>query len=159
MNLIATTARGKLIDRLTAPQGIGASLAALTEPGLSPAPLRLQNAAPDLADRSTAVQYPALSVYCEKITNDQREKFASFSGRVQMAIEVRHSQDHLEGIEGTLEQYTDVVTKTLTANRGDWGDGMYYNGAFEVSFGAVKRGGKNFTQAAKVSFEVGVSRS
>jgi hypothetical protein len=98
-------------------------------------------------------------VYCEKISNDLREKFRSFSGAVHLAIEVRHSQDQLDGIEDALEQYTDAVTGALTANRGDWGDGMYFAGAYQVSFGAVKKGGRNFTQAAKITFEVGVSRS
>jgi hypothetical protein len=39
-----------------------------------------------------------VNVYCEKIVNDLKEKFQTFSGRVQMAIELRQSQDRLEGI-------------------------------------------------------------
>jgi hypothetical protein len=76
-----------------------------------------------------------------------------------MAIEVRHSQDRLEGIEEALEQQTDAVTQALSASRGDWGDGLFYAGAYKVSFGRMARGGRNFTQAAKVTFEIGVSRS
>jgi hypothetical protein len=152
---IGSQARSKLIDRLTAPTGLSASMAALVVSG-SPSPAVLsQNVAADLVDKTTSVQYPALSVYCEKISNDLTEKFRSFSGRVQLAIDVRQSQDRLDGIEDALEQYTDAVT----ASRGDWGDGMFFAGAYQVSFGAVKKGGKNFTQAAKITFEVGVSRS
>jgi hypothetical protein len=105
------------------------------------------------------VQYPAFSVYCEKIVNDQREKFRSFSGTVGLAIEVRHSQDQLEGIGDALEQYIDAVTQTLTASRGDWGGGMFFAGNYQVSYGPAKRGGKNFIQTAKVTFEVGASVS
>ncbi len=52
---------------------------------------------------------------------------------------------------------TDTVTGILSASRGDWGNGMFYNGAYQVSYGSVKRGGKNFLQTAKVSCEMGVS--
>ena len=47
----------------------------------------------------------------------------------------------------------------LNGSRGDWGDGMYYTGEYEVAFGPVKQGGKNFMQVAKVTFEIGVSRN
>jgi len=158
--LIGSAARTKLMERLTAPAGINSTLGALTLPnGTTTLQVCAQNAAPDVADRTGTVQYPAVTVYCEKVVNDLREKFRSFSGTVHLAIEVRHSQDQLDGIEDTLEKYMDAVTQTLTANRGDWGEGMYFAGAYQVSYGAVKRGGKNFSQAAKVTFEVGVSAS
>jgi hypothetical protein len=97
-------------------------------------------------------------VYCEKIVNDLREKFRSFSGRVMMTIELRQSQDRLEGIQDRLEFYVDATMQMLQGSRGDWGDGMFYGGQYEVSYGAVKQGGKNFTQVAKVTFEIGVSK-
>ena len=45
-----------------------------------------------------------------------------------MAIEVRVSQDRLEGIEEQLQMYVDAVTQVLDQNRGDWGEGMFYAG-------------------------------
>ena len=63
------------------------------------AQVRAQNVAADLAERAMGVQYPAVNVYCEKIVNDLREKFRTFSGTAQMAIELRHSQDRLEGMQ------------------------------------------------------------
>ncbi len=76
-----------------------------------------------------------------------------------MAVEIRHSQDRLDGMENSLERYADAVAHVLDMARGDWGDGMYYAGGYEISFGTVKQGGKGFVQTAKVTFEVGVSRS
>jgi len=73
-----------------------------------------------------------------------------------MAIEIRHSQDGLTGLESAVELYADAVTQALDANRGDWGGGMYYAGGYQVAFGAVKHGGKNFVQTARVTFEIGV---
>jgi hypothetical protein len=156
---IASRAKTKVVDRLAGSEQLSSTLAALTDGAPAAVAMVTQNVAAELAERSGPVKYPAVNVYCEKIANELREKFRSFSGKVQMAVEVRHSQDRLEGIEDVLEQFTDAITTTLNASRGDWGDGMFYSGGYEVSFGAVKRGGRNFTQLAKVTFEVGVSRN
>jgi phosphate-selective porin len=159
----ATTA--KVIERITGASGVNSSLAALTQADqalagpLDAAQVRAQNVAADLAERGSTVKYPAVNVYCEKVMNRLTEKFRTFSGTVQMTIEVRHSQDRLEGLQDRLELYTDAVTQVLAAGRGDWGDGMFYGGGYEASFGAVKPGGKNFIQVAKVTFEIGVSKS
>jgi hypothetical protein len=155
----------KVMQRITGPAGVNSSLAALTQAGsalaspLDSAQVRSQNVAADVAERSTTVQYPAVNVYCEKIANTLKEKFRTFSGNVLMAIELRHSQDRLDGLQDSLELYTDALTEVLNTGRGDWGDGMFYGGAYEVSFGPVKKGGKNYIQVAKVTFEIGVSRS
>jgi len=58
---------------------------------------------------------PAVNVYCEKIANQLVEKFRTFSGISQMAIEVRHSQDRLEGLQDTVELYASAVMQTLDA--------------------------------------------
>lgn len=162
---IGNAITGKVIQRITGPAGVNSGLAALVaDADTAPAQLdvgqvRSQNVAADVAERSGIVQYPLVNVYCEKITNTLEEKFRTFSGTVQMTIELRHSQDRLEGLQDAVELYADAVMRTLNAGRGDWGDGMFYGGAYEVSFGSVKKGGKNFIQVAKVTFEIGVSRS
>jgi hypothetical protein len=91
--------------------------------------------------------------------NDLRQKFQTFSGKVQMTVEVRQSQDRLEGMEDKLELYVDAAMQMLDGSRGDWGDGMYYGGGYEVAFGPVKQGVKNFMQVAKVTFEIEVNRN
>jgi hypothetical protein len=160
MTGIGSAATRKVMERLAGPAEAGSAAGALTEAGYSGAtPMRAQNAAAELVERAGAVQYPLVTVYCEKVVNDLKEKFRSFSGRVELAIEVRHSQDRLEGLEEAIEEQTDAVTKALAGSRGDWGEGMYYAGGYAVSFGRVARGGRNFTQVAKVTFEIGVSRN
>ena len=162
---IGNAVTGKVIQRITGPVGVNSGLAALVSSSDPPAGLldaaqvRSQNVAADVAERSGIVQYPLVNVYCEKISNTLVEKFRTFSGTAQMAIELRHSQDRLDGLQDAVELYADAVMKTLNAGRGDWGDGMFYGGAYDVSFGPVKKGGKNFIQVAKVTFEIGVSRS
>ena len=49
--------------------------------------------------------------------------------------------------------------QVLNANRGDWGSGMFYCGEYQTAFSAVKHGGKNFLQVAKITFDIGVNRS
>jgi hypothetical protein len=156
---IGSAATRKVMERLAGPAEAGSTVGALTEAGYEGAAMRAQNAAADLVERAGGARYPLVTVYCEKVVNNLREKFRSFSGTVEIAIEVRHSQDRLEGMEEAIEQQTDAVTTALAASRGDWGDGMYYAGGYEVSFGRVARGGKNYTQVAKVTFEIGVSRN
>lgn len=156
---IGSAATAKTLQRLMAAAGVNASLTAVTSSGLGATPLnatqfRMQNAAPDLVERSTGTQYPCLQVYCEKLVNDLGEKFQTFSGSIHVVVEVRHSQDGLDGLEAAVELYTDAVMRTLDMNRGDWGDGMYYAGGYQVVFGTVKHGGRNFIQVAKVAFEI-----
>jgi hypothetical protein len=135
-------------------QGNGQPLAPLNS-----AQVRAQNVAPDIADQSNTMQYPAVNVYCERIVNSLTEKFRSLSGNVQTTVELRHSQDRLDGLQDALENYVDAILQVLNANRGDWGNGMFYYGEYQAVFGAVKHGGRNFQQVAKITFEIGVSRS
>ena len=158
---IGTRCTAKAAQLLVGPTGINASLASGhgggdLPPAVDASQIRVGNVAADLAERSTGVQYPAVNVYCEKITNELTEKFQTFSGTVQVAIELRYSQDRLDGLERALEFYAGAVMQMLNQNRGDWADGMYYCGRYQVTFGGVKHGGKNFLQAAKVTFEIGV---
>jgi hypothetical protein len=161
---IGSLITGQAISLLTGTSGVNSYLSAVAQGNgqpfcpLSAAQVRAQNVAPDIADQSNTMQYPAVNVYCEKIVNNLVEKFRAFSGNVQTTIELRHSQDRLDGLQDALENYADAIMQVLNSNRGDWGSGMFYGGAYQVAFGAVKHGGKNFQQVAKITFEIGVSR-
>jgi hypothetical protein len=162
---IGSLVTAQVIRLLTGASGVNRYIGATAQDNgrppvpLSSAQVRAQNVAPDLADQSNVMQYPALNVYCEKIVNNLAEKFRSFSGAVQAAVELRYSQDRLDGLQDAVENYADAVMQVLNANRGDWGNGMFYDGQYQVVFGPVKHGGKNFQQVAKVTFEIGVSRT
>ncbi len=162
---IGSAITGKVVSRMTGEKGVNAGLASLIAGGqITAAPLevshvRAQHIAAEVEERSSGAKYPAMNVYCEKLVNNLVEKFRRFSGHAQMTIEVRHSQDRLEGLQDTLETYADAVAQALDATRGDWGDGMFYAGGYEATFSAVKHGGRNFIQTAKITFEIGVSRS
>ena len=140
-----------------------ASLAAEKAAGILSDALRqeivTQCIAPELAEKTAGAKYPAIYVYCGKVSNLLREKFRTFSGEAQMVAEVRVSEDRLEGLEAQTQSLAEAVTGGLDARRGDWGDGMFFGGGYEVAYGPVKQGGKNFMQVAKVTFEIGVNRN
>jgi hypothetical protein len=117
-----------------------------------------QNASADISEKAGHAQYPALLVYCDKMSNTLREKFRRFSGKAHLVVEVRHSQDRLDTIEANLEVYVDAVCALLDDSRGDWGWGSLYPGGYEVAYEPVTRGGKNFLQRARVGFDVEVSK-
>ncbi len=163
MAQIGTLAMQKVLAVLRGQQGVPAAAAAvaaqqgLTMPGVPAEQIVGQNVAPEVMERSAGSKYPLLCAYCAKFTNVLREKFRIFSGDAELVVEIRVSQDRLEDLEQRLQAYVDAVTGVLDASRGDWGDGMFFAGGYEVSFGAVKHGGSNFLQVAKVMFRLDVS--
>ena len=160
---IAGRATSKLQEVLTAPNGLNTSLAALaqsesvTVSPISPTNLFTDNVSNDIAEKTVEPKYTAIYIYCDKMANALTEKFRSFSGTVQMTIDVRVSQDRLDGIDQVSQLYTAAVTQTLDQNRGDWGQGLFYAGRYEVSFGPVKHGGRNFIKSAKISVQLDAS--
>ena len=160
---IASAATQKLAGILAASNGVPATVEALTSrqglilPQIGPQQIITQNVTPDIAEKSVISKYPLVYVYCTKLVNDLREKFRTFSGDAQMSAEARVSQDRLDGLESNLHVYVDAITSVLDGNRGDWGDGFFYGGGYEVTFSKVKHGGRNFLQSAEISFAVEVS--
>src|ERR1700686_674733 len=160
---IATTTTSKLMAILTGSEGLPAAVAALSQAQnlsllpVSTAQIIAQNVAPDLAERSTISNYPLVYVYCSKAVNLLREKFRTFSGNAEMVVELRISQDQLDDMQPNLQAYVDAGTQVLDSNRGDWGNGVFFGGVYELAFGGVKHGGRNFLQIGKISFVVEIS--
>lgn len=160
---IAGSSTQKVLGVLAGAGGLPAAVEALVIqqgialPAITPQQIIGQNVTPDLGEQSTICNYPLVYVYCSKVVNELREKFRTFSGEAQMVVEARVSQDRLEQIEGNLQAYVDAITQVLDNSRGDLGDGTFFDGGYEVTFGGVKHGGRNFLQIAKVSFVLEVS--
>ncbi|HSB14225.1 MAG TPA: hypothetical protein VLE22_07180 [Bryobacteraceae bacterium] len=163
MAQVESKSTGKILSLLQEPAGLPYFVTSIAEregmrlPTIEPRQVIPQNITPEAVERSAGATYPAIYVYCEKLANSLREKFRTFSGTARMAVEVRVSQDRLEGLERKLSLYVEAVTDVLDARRGEWGQGLFYTGGYEVAFGPTKHGGKNFIQTAKVGFDVQVS--
>ena len=161
---VASQASQHLVEILAAPEGLQESIAAVSIaeecalPEIQSKYILSHNIAFDATEKALELRYPCVHVYCERIVNLLREKFRRFSGKIEMAIEVRVSHDRLDGIERKAQQYVDATTQVLDRNRGDWGDGLFYTGGYEVAFSPVTHGGKNFIQTAKVTLEVQASQ-
>src|SRR5271163_2870691 len=110
---------------------------------IPPAHIVTQNMSFEVAERASVVKYPVVQVYSDRVRNLLTEKFRTFSGKIRTVAEVRVSQDRIEGLEDQLRLYVDAVTQILDANRGNWGQGAFYTGGYEVTFDPVKQGGKN----------------
>jgi hypothetical protein len=161
---VASTVTDKLIAILLGQNGlaagasrVGQRIGTLVSP-IEATQIGARNVPADISERAVAVQYPTLNLYCERVVNSLREKFRTFSGKAEMALEIRVSLDRLDGIERQLQRQVDVLTEVLDSNRGDWSDGVFYAGGYEVVFGPVKKGGKSFLQQAKITLEVDLSR-
>jgi len=160
----ASIAAGKVVAMLTdSVEGLGPVLAEIAVnagveiTGIAVESVIAQNAPVALMEKSSAVKYPVVLVYADRVQNLLTEKFRNFSGKVRTVAEVRASQDRIEGLEERVRLYVDAVTQVLDANRGDWGQGLFFTGGYEVKFDPVQHGGRNVLQAAKVVFEVDLS--
>jgi hypothetical protein len=158
------TAVKKIQNLLTDEQGLSVSIAALhqgaelLDPVIPPEQLGQLQAPAELVERSGKVAYPAYQVYVEKVRNKMTEKFRRFSGVVEVVIEVRISQDRIDGLTDQVQFYADTVADVVERGRGCLGDGYYLTGIYETEFDAAKRGGLNYTQAARIRCQVEVNR-
>jgi hypothetical protein len=163
MLAIGAAATRKVVEMLAGGTGLPFTVANLGQQEnaeLAPieaAQIASANVAFETIEKTEGATYPAVYVYCEKLDNTLREKFRTFSGTVGMAVEIRVSHDRLERLARDVQLYAAAAAEVLDSGRGDWGSGMFYAGGYEVAFGPVKRGGKNFLEAAKISFDVDVS--
>ena len=126
-------------------------------PAINGVEILQQHVSAEIAERAGNIRYPVAHVYCEKVMNDLREKFRTFSGTAQLVVELRVSHDHIEELQTQLQTCVEAVTDVLDGQRGSWGNGMFYTGGYEISFGPVKKGGRNFIQSATVRLEVHIS--
>ncbi len=163
MPAIGAAATRRLAEILGGQTGLPFAISALevresvTLAAIEAAQVNAQNVAFEVAERTAGVSYPAVYVYCEGLANQLREKFRTFSGKAHMVMEVRVSYDKLDTLARDVQYYAAAAAEVLDSHRGEWGDGMFYAGGYEVDFGPVKRGGRNFLQSAKISFDVDVS--
>jgi len=163
MIALVDRASAKVFEVLIAPGGINTTIAAVSQaanislPALSESHFFFDNVSSELAEKTGEAKYTGVYIYCEKVANLLTEKFRRFSGHLQMSMEVRLSQDRLKGMDQRLQLYVDALSQTLTQSRGDWGQGLYYSGGYEATFGATKHGGKNFLKIAKIGFRIDAS--
>ena len=126
----------------------------LRVPGLDSRGVAVRHVAADLFDKNSASVYPHVTLYCSRLVNSGRAKFASFSGSIHVAAEIRVSESSIEALDGSLSRYVEALTGVLEDNRGKWADSVGFDGLYEVRFEPVKIGGRNFLQNARIDIEL-----
>ena len=119
----------------------------------------LSSASPDLGDRNVQLTYPRVCLYSSGFKNTQVEKFRSLSGTASVIAEIWASSDLLTDTDQWIHYYVEAVTELLRQNIGDWGDGLFFNGSFDVQVQTPKPGGLGFVQNATVVCRLNVSRT
>ncbi len=129
----------------------------LAVPAIASEQVVLSSAPAELADNNVQLSYPRVCAYSSSLRNSQVEKFRSFSGEVMLVAEIWASGDLITDVEAWIQVYVEGVANILQSNIGDWGNGMFYSGAYDVQFQPPKPGGLGFVEAAKLTFALNVS--
>ena len=146
---------GALVNQVTS---LAAS-ANVSVPAINPLNIVLSSAAPDLGDRNMQLTYPRICLYSERVKNTQAEKFRAFSGTVAVIAEVWASGNLVQQGDQWIHFYVEALTSLLRNNIGDWSDGVFFSGVYDVLFAPPKAGGFGFVQSAKITCTLNVSRS
>lgn len=155
----------KLAALLTTSSAISAELSAMTAetgidiPAISAEQVFLSSAPANMAELQQELGYPRISVFSSRVRNTQIEKFRTLSGSITVSAEIAATADLLSDVDTWIHFYVEAITSILRENRGDWGDGVFYSGAYEVDVQPPKAGASGFLQIARINFEVGVSRN
>jgi hypothetical protein len=123
----------------------------LVLPPISNSQVVVTSMSPDMADKNAQLTYPRVCVHTTQVNNTHLEKFRSFSGSIVVATDVWFSGSLLAPTGTGLHYYLEAVASILQANQGDWGDGFYYSGLYDVQLQPPKAGGFGFVESARVT--------
>lgn len=128
-------------------------------PLITPAQVVLSSTAPDMADEDLQLTYPRICLYSIALKNTLIEKFRSLSGTLSVMAEVWASGNLVSETDEWIHYYVEALTNILRQNIGDWGDGIFFSGIYEVQLQAPKVGGIGYVESAKISCVLNVSRN
>lgn len=131
----------------------------LSIPGIPSSQVRLSSATAEMGDKNLDFTYPRICLYSTGIKNTHIEKFRSLSGTVSVTAEVWASANLLQDTDEWIHFYVEAMTNILRHNIGDWGDGIFYSGTYDVQFQPPKVGGVGYVESAKLTCNVNVSRN
>jgi len=162
LTLLAAQKVASLLTTENALQQQIATLAAgsnMLIPTIGVGQILLSSAPPDIADKDLQFTYPRVCIYCGVVKNTQAEKFRSFSGTVAVSSDIWASGDFITQIDEWIHYYVEALTTILRTNLGNWGDGFFFSGRYEVKLQPPKAGGLGFVEMATVTcnLDVGIN--
>lgn len=131
----------------------------ITLPAITSGQVILSSANPDIGDKDMQLTYPRISLYSSAVKNNQLEKFRSLSGTVSVIAEIWASANLVNQTDQWIHFYVEAVTNILRQNIGDWGDGIFFSGMYDVQFQTPKAGGLGYVEAATLTCNLNVSRN
>jgi hypothetical protein len=130
-----------------------------TVPLITTAQIVLSSTPPGMGDKDLQLTYPRICLYAAGVKNTQKEKFRSLSGTVSVTAEIWASGDLISQTDQWIHYYVEAVTDILRQNIGDWGDGLFFSGMYDVQLKPPKPGGLGFVELATVTCVLNVSRN
>jgi len=153
----------KVLNLLTGNNALQQQIAAIASstnsvvPPITTSQIVLSSASADLADKNIQLTYPRVCIYSSGLKNTQLEKFRSLSGTVAVVSEVWASGNLVSEADQWIHYYVEAATELLRKNIGDWGDGFFFSGVYDVQFQPPKAGGIGFVESAKITCNLNVS--
>ncbi|MBV9763121.1 MAG: hypothetical protein JO340_21340 [Acidobacteriaceae bacterium] len=155
----------KLSDLLTAGNALQQQISTLaasanvTVPLITAEQVVLSSTVPAMGDKDLQLTYPRICLYTAAVKNTQVEKFRSLSGTISVVADIWASGNLLSDTDQWIHYYVESITELLRQNIGDWGDGLFFSGMYDVQLQAPKVGGLGFVESATVTCTLNVSRS
>jgi hypothetical protein len=150
----------KMSDLLTSNSALGQELTGLANsmgasmPTIDSAHVVLTSAASDVGDTDARLGYPRVCLYSSGFKNSQFEKFCSLSGVLSATADIWTSANLVDDTDRWIHYYVEAVTTLLRRSSGDWGDGVFFPGVYDVQFQPPKTGGMGFVQLARLRFDL-----
>jgi hypothetical protein len=136
-----------------------ANSANVSVPAITSSDVTISSASTDIADKDFQLTYPRIGLYSTAVRNTQVEKFRSLSGTVSLVADLWASANLVQDTAEWIQFYVEAMTDLLRRSIGDWGDGIFFSGAYEVQFQPPKVGGFGYVESAKVTCLLNVSRN
>lgn len=155
----------KVSDLLTNGNALQTQIAALADscglviPPIASTQVLLSSASALIGDKDAQFTYPRICLYGVRIQNTQAEKFRSLSGSLSVVAEVWASANLVNQTDQWIHFYVEALTDILRQSIGDWQDGVFFGGVYDVQFQAPAIGGFGYVQSAKVVCDFNVSQN
>ncbi len=114
---------------------------------------------PQLGDMDLQLTYPRVCLYTAGVKNTHIEKFRSLSGTIVLVLDIWTSGNLLTQVDQWSHYYVQAVTDILRENTGDWGNGIFFDGSYDLQFYSPIAGGMGFVQNTKVTCSLHVSQN
>lgn len=165
MTPLTILAAQKVVNLLTTQDALQQQIAAIAAscnanlPVITSSQVLLSSASSDIGDKNIQLTYPRVCLYSGGLKNTLTERFRSLSGTIAVTAEIWASGNLVTNTDQWIHFYVEAATDILRQNIGDWGDGIFFSGIYEVQFLAPKAGGLGFVQSAKLMCNLNVSRN